>query len=64
MNIATIHCLHYIGQESKKQFAVYDLDTQVTLKQGQGHQTWYELRDLKQLCNHAKFDIYYFYGVS
>ena len=56
MNIATIHCLHYIGQESKKQFAVYDLDTQVTLKQGQGHQTWYELRDLKQLCNHAKFE--------
>ena len=40
----------------KKQFAVYDSDTPVTLKQGQGHQTWYELVDPKQGYNHAKFE--------
>ena len=33
----------------------YDSDTNVTLKQGQGHQTWYELVDPKQGTNHAKF---------
>ena len=29
-----------------KELAVYDSDTYVTLKQGQGHQTWYELLKL------------------
>ena len=40
--------LNYSGQESKKQFEVYDCDTPVTLKQGQGHQTWFELVDPEQ----------------
>ena len=40
----------------KKQSAVYDSDTPVTLKQGQGHQTWYELVDPKQGCNNGKFE--------
>ena len=30
-----MHHLNYSGQESKEQFAVYDFDTPVTLKQGQ-----------------------------
>ena len=29
--------------KKQKQFTVYDSDTPVTMKQGQGHQTWYEL---------------------
>ena len=41
-NQATVN---YGGQESEKQFAVHDSDTPVTLKQGQGHQPWYELVD-------------------
>ena len=28
----------------------------MTLKQGQGHQTWYELVDPKQGYNNAKFE--------
>ena len=49
--------LNNSGQESKKQqFAVYDSDTPVTLKQDQGHQTWYELEDPKQGYNNAKFE--------
>ena len=39
----------------KKQFAIYDSDTPVTLKQGQDHQTWYKLVDPKQGYNYAKF---------
>ena len=39
----------------KKQLAVYDSDTPVTLKNGQGYQTWYELVDPKQGYNNAKF---------
>ena len=42
MYVKTIQCLNYGGQESKIQFVVYDSDTPVTLKQGQGHLTWYE----------------------
>ena len=45
MCVATLHCLNYSGQESKKQFAVYDSDTPVTLKQSQGQQTWHEPAD-------------------
>ena len=51
MCVATMHCLNYTGQESKKQSAVYDSDTPVTLKKGPGHQTWYELLDPKQGYN-------------
>ena len=39
-----------------KQLAVYDSDAPVTLKQGQSHQTWYELVDPKQGYNNAKFE--------
>ena len=56
MYVATVHHLNYSGQESKKQLAVYDSDTSVTLKYSQGHQTWYELLDPKQGYNHAKFE--------
>ena len=31
-------------------------NTPVTLKQGQGHQTWYELVDPKQGSNNAKLE--------
>ena len=33
-----------------------DSNIPVTLKQGQGHQTWYELVDPKQGYNYAKFE--------
>ena len=36
--------------------AAYDSDTPVTLKQGQGHQTWYELVDPKQCHNNPKME--------
>ena len=38
---------NHSGQESRKQFAVYDSYIHVTLKYGQGHQTWFELLDLQ-----------------
>ena len=44
----------------KKQFAVYDFDTTVTLKQGESHSIWYELvlvLDTKQSINHARLQI-------
>ena len=48
--------LNYDRKDSKKKlFAPYDSDTSLILKQGQGHPTWYELLDLKQGHNHAKF---------
>ena len=56
MCVTTIQHLNYGGQESKKQFAVYDSDTSLILNQGQGHQTWYELVDPKQGYNNAKFE--------
>ena len=53
MCVATIHRLNYGGQKSvkkkKKSIRVYDSDTPVTLNQGQGQQTWYELVDPKQV---------------
>ena len=55
MYVRTIQRLNYYGQESKKQFAAYDSEIPVTLKQGQGHQTWYKLVDPKQGYNNAKF---------
>ena len=45
MYVKTIQHLNYRGQDSKKQFAVYDSDTPVTLKQSQGQQTWHEPAD-------------------
>ena len=54
MYVGTTQHLNHGGQDSKKQFAVYDSDTSVTLKQDQGHQTWYELLDPKQGYNTAK----------
>ena len=55
MYVKTIQHLNYSGQESKKQFAVYESQIPVTLKEGQGHQTWYELVDPKQDDNNVKF---------
>ena len=52
----TIQYLNYRGQESKEQFVAYDSPTPVTLKQGQGHQTWYKLVETKQGYNNAKFE--------
>ena len=37
-------------------FAFYTSDKYVPLKQGQSHQTWYELADAKQSYNHAKIE--------
>ena len=48
--------INYGEQESKKQFSVYDSDIPATLKQGQGHQTWYELVDPKQGYNKTHFE--------
>ena len=39
----------------KKSWAVYNSDATVTLKKGQGQQTWYELVDPKQGINYAMF---------
>ncbi len=39
----TIEHLNCGGQEHTTQSAVYDSYTPVILKQGQGHQTWFEL---------------------
>ena len=51
MYVRTIQHLNYGGQESKQRFAVHDSDTPVTLKQGQGNQTWYELVDSLSLIH-------------
>ena len=58
MYVRTIQCFKYSGQKFKKQFAVYDSDTPVTFKQGQGHQTGYNSVDPKQGYNllKAKFE--------
>ena len=54
MYVRTIQCLNYSGQDSKTKLTGYDSYTPVTLKQSQGHQTWYDLADPKQGYNHAK----------
>ena len=55
--VRTIKRVNYGEQESKhKQSAVYNSDTPVTLKQGQGHQASYEVVDPKQGCNDSKFE--------
>ena len=38
------------------QFVVFVSDTPLTLKHGQGYQTWCESLDLKRGCNQAKFE--------
>ena len=40
----------------KKQFTVYDSDTPVTVKHGQGHQTWSSKVNPKQGYKNAKFE--------
>ena len=50
-SVRIIQRLNNGKQESKKQCAVYDSDTPVTLKQ-----TWYELLDPKQGYNNTKFE--------
>ena len=66
--VRSIQRLNYGGKDSLKQtnkqtkkqtyilFAVYESDTPVTLQQGQGHQTWYDLVDQKQGYHNAKFE--------
>ena len=56
--VGTIQHLNYDAQESKKNKkpTVYDSDRHVTLKQGQGQQTWYRLEDSKQDYNNAMFE--------
>ena len=55
-------CLNYGGpkpkkkQKTEKQFALYDSDTPVTLKQDQGHQIEYELVDTEQGYDNAMFE--------
>ena len=46
-NSSDQHHVNYTEQESEKKLVVYDSDITVTLKQGQGHKTWYELLDSK-----------------
>ena len=47
VNVCKNHTTFQLWWTKKKpQCAVYDSDTSVTLKQGQGHQTWYDLVDL------------------
>ena len=55
MYVRTIQHLNNSKEESEKQFAVYGSEKHVTLKQGPGHQTWYELVNPKQGYNHAQF---------
>ena len=56
MYVRTIQRLNYNRQKSRKQVAVYESDIPMTLKQGQGHKTWYELVDAKHSYNDAKFE--------
>ena len=61
INVCSNHApfkLHWtrIYRKKKKLFAVYESDTPVTLKSGQGHQSWYELVDPKLNYNHAEFE--------
>ena len=63
MYVSTRQHLNYSGQESKSQVAVHNSDTLRTLKQGQGHQTWYTLVDHKQDYNNAKLEKPYLYSV-
>ena len=58
--------LKYSGQELElfMQFAVYVSNTNVTLKQGQGHQTYNDNVDLKQGYKHVKFKRSHFNDVQ
>ena len=55
-NVRTEQHLNYGGQEPTQQFAVCDSDTPVTLKQGQSHQTCYELVEPKHGYNNTNFE--------
>ena len=44
-----------LKNKTQKNIAAYDSDSNVILKQDQGNQTWYELADIKQVYNNAKF---------
>ena len=50
-------CLNNGGQKSiKKTKLQFIILTHMTLRQGQGHHTWYELVDPKQGYNNEKFE--------
>ena len=54
-----MHHLNYspsVEKNLKFFFAVHDTDIPVTLKYGQGHQTWYALLGPEQGYNHIKFE--------
>ena len=55
-NLCKNHTTFTVDNRLKKQFAFYDFDTPVTLKQGQCQQTWYELVNPKQCYNSTKFE--------
>ena len=46
------------------QFVVYIFDTPVTLKQGQGHETYNDNVDPKQGYNHGKSERSFFNGIQ
>ena len=56
MYVRTISHVNYCEWASKKQFAVHDFDTSMTLTQGQDYQTWYELVHPKQSYSNVTFD--------
>ena len=56
MYVRTIQHFNYVDNNLKKQFAVNDSDAPVTLKGGQGPQTWHELVDSREDYNNAKFE--------
>ena len=49
MSVATIQCLNYTGQQSKKQNLQCMFLTHVRLETGHSYQTWYESVDSKQI---------------
>ena len=63
MYVATIRRFNYSGHESKKQSAVHDFDTPVTLRQGQGEQILYKLDDPQQGYNRAESEKTHFNNV-
>ena len=46
-SISLLQHINHSRKAFKKQFAHYDSDTPVTLKQDQGHETWYKMVDSK-----------------
>ena len=68
--IENLWCIHYLldllNNPAKFQIKIFSWNfvTALTLKYGEGHWKWYEQIKLNEQYHHAKFDIYYFYGVS